>query len=87
VAPDGRSFWYRRGRNRAVQLVVLAQGPDAGVPPVAAGVPALAPAFAWSPDGRYLAVARTREITVYDRVSGNTGVVSGVSADSLAWTR
>lgn len=87
VAPDGRSFWYRERRDRLVQLVVPDQNSNPADPAVAAGVPALARAFAWSPDGRYLAVARADEIRVYDRRTGTTGSITGVDADQLSWTR
>lgn len=86
VAPDARAFWYRQRRDQLVQLVV----PDSATSPepaVANGVPAVSRAFAWSPSGRYLAVARAHDIEVYDRQSGRSSVVANVTADSLSWTR
>jgi len=86
VAPDARSFWYRQRRDRLVQLVVP-DGDRGSEPAVAAGVPALARGFAWSQSGRYLAVARTHDVEVYDRVSGRRATVAGVDAEALSWTR
>ena len=50
VAPDGSAFWYEQAPGHDVLQSLLPGGVPAGAPPIAAS-------YAWSPDGRYLAVS------------------------------
>jgi hypothetical protein len=81
VAPDGRALWYRQAANGAVAIVSLGTG---GVP---VGVPGTARAYAWSPDGRYVAAADAGHILVVDSRSGATGIIGAKQVTSLSWTR
>jgi hypothetical protein len=79
VAPDGSAFWYEQGRGREVLQSLQPGGVPAGAPPIARS-------YAWSPDGRYLAVSLHDQVKVFDRRSGATGSVAAADPQSLTWT-
>jgi hypothetical protein len=81
VSPDGRAFWYRDASSGLAVLESLVAG---GVP---VGLPDRARAYAWSPDGRYVAAADAGHILVVDSRSGATGIIGAKQVTSLSWTR
>jgi hypothetical protein len=81
VSPDGAAGWYYDRDGREARLF-WAGGRD-GLP---ANVPRRARAYAWSPDGRHVAVALADGIHVYDWYGPQESVIRGVLATGLAWT-
>ena len=79
VAPDGSAFWYEQGRGREVLQSLQPGGVPAGAPPIAYS-------YAWSPDGRYLAVTLHDQVKVFDRRTGATGSIPAADPRSLTWT-
>jgi hypothetical protein len=79
VAPDGSAFWYEQARGRDVLQSLRPGGVPAGAPPIAAS-------YAWSPDGRYLAVCLQDEVKVFDRRTGATGSLGAMDPRSMTWT-
>jgi hypothetical protein len=79
VAPDGSAFWYEQAPGQDVLESLRPGGVPAGAPPIAA-------AYAWSPDGRYLAVSLQNQVKVFDRRTGATGSVPAIDPRSLTWT-
>jgi len=80
ISTDGAELWYRLPRAAASVLVQLRPEPRLSA------VPHVASAYAWSPGGRYLAVAAGRSIRVFDRRDGRVAAVASGPVDSLAWT-
>jgi hypothetical protein len=80
VAPDGSAFWFEQGKGHEVLQSLRVGGVPAGAPPIAAS-------YAWSPGGRYLAVALHDQVTVIDRRTGAAGSVAAADPRSLSWTR
>lgn len=80
AAPDGSAIWYRDAVRRRCVFVPLLRLPRGGLPRVAT-------AFAFSPDGRYAAAAQADGVVVVDTRTGARGVVAAQQAVSLAWTR
>ncbi|HEY0389892.1 MAG TPA: hypothetical protein VGC71_15740 [Gaiellales bacterium] len=80
AAPDGSSFWYRDAVRGGVVLMPLHRPP-------APGLPRVARAFAWSPDGRYAAAALGRHVVVVDTRTGARGLVAAAGVRELDWTR
>ncbi len=79
VAPDGSAFWYEQARGHELLQSLQPGGVPAGAPPIAAS-------YAWSPDGRYLAVALNAQVKVFDRRTGATGSIPAAHPQSLTWT-
>jgi hypothetical protein len=79
VAPDGSAFWYEEAPGHDVLLSLLSNGVPAGAPPIAAS-------YAWSPDGRYLAVSLQNQVKVFDRRTGATGSIPAFDPRLLTWT-
>jgi len=79
VAPDGSAFWYEQAPGHEVLQSLRPGGVPAGAPPIAAS-------YAWSPTGRYLAVALQDEVKVFDRRTGATGSIAAMDPRSLTWT-
>lgn len=79
VAPDGSAFWYEQAPGHDVLQSLRPGGVPAGAPPIAAS-------YAWSPDGRYMAVALQDEVKVFDRRTGATGSIGAKGPRSLTWT-
>jgi hypothetical protein len=79
VAPDGSAFWYAQARGHEVLQSLQPGGVPAGAPPIAAS-------YAWSPDGRYLAVALHDQLKVFDRRTGATGTIAAADPQWLTWT-
>lgn len=79
AAPDGSAFWYEQARGHDVLQSLRPGGVPAGAPPIAAS-------YAWSPDGRYLAVALQDWVKVFDRRTGATGSIGAMDPRSLTWT-
>jgi hypothetical protein len=79
VAPDGSAFWYEQARGHDVLESLRPGGVPAGAPPIAAS-------YAWSPDGRYLAVSLQNQVKVFDRRTGATGSIPAIDPRSLTWT-
>jgi hypothetical protein len=79
VAPDGSAFWYEQAPGHDVLQSLLPGGVPAGAPPIAAS-------YAWSPDGRYLAVSLQNQVKVFDRRTGATGSIPAIDPRSLTWT-
>jgi WD40 repeat protein len=79
VAPDGSAFWYEQARGHDLLQSLQPGGVPAGAPPIAAS-------YAWSPDGRYLAVALNDQVKVFDRRTGATGSIPAADPRSLTWT-
>jgi hypothetical protein len=78
--PGGTAIWYRdAGRGRCLLLPLLRPPPP--------GLPRVASAFAFSPDGRYAAAALAGRVVVVDTRSGARGVIPAAGARSLVWTR
>ena len=79
-----------RGTRRKRLLVRAGAGSRGGAVAAAGGVPAGAPpiahSYAWSPDGRYLAVALYDQVKVFDRRTGATGSIPAADPQSLTWT-
>ena len=80
MAPDGSAFWYEQAPGHDVLQSLLPGGVPAGAPPIAAS-------YAWSPDGRYLAVSLHDQVKVFDRRTGATGSIPAIDPRSLTWTR
>lgn len=80
VAPDGSAFWYQQARGHDVLQSLLPGGVPAGAPPIAAS-------YAWSPNGRYLAVSLHGQVKVFDRRTGATGSLPAIDPRWLTWTR
>ena len=78
-APGGTAIWYRDATRRRCLLIPLLRPPPPGLPRVAA-------AFAFSPDGRYAAAAQARRVVVVDTRTGARGLAPAAGAVSLAWT-
>ncbi|HEX2588099.1 MAG TPA: hypothetical protein VHL51_07525 [Gaiellales bacterium] len=80
-APSGgTAIWYRdAGRGRCLLLPLLRPPPP--------GLPRVASAFAFSPDGRYAAAAVAGRVVVVDIRSGARGMIPAAGARSLVWTR
>ncbi len=81
VAPGGQGAWVTSEDGTGAELVPSVSGKT-----VPAGVPDHAEAFAWSPDGRYLAVAQPGGVAFYDLLTGARTPLPGVAADTLSWT-
>lgn len=82
IAPDNSALAYQLSSSPKRQyLYPLRPGS------LAAGVPPRAWSYAWSPDGRYIAVATAHDIKVFDRRTGATGEIDVRNAGSLTWTR
>lgn len=79
AAPDGSELWYRDAVHGRCLLLPLLRPPPPGLPRVAA-------AFAFSPDGRYAAAAAARRIVVVDTRTGARGLVPALNTVSMAWT-
>lgn len=79
AAPDGSELWYRDAVHGRCLLLPLLRPP----PP---GLPRVAEAFAFSPDGRYAAAATARQVVVVDTRTGARGLVPALNAVSMAWT-
>jgi hypothetical protein len=82
IAPDGHAAWYL---DPDTGRASLAPGLRSGGYPV--DIPRTAFAYAWSPDGRFLAVAAPRDVRLFDWRTGETATISFVSARTLAWVR
>lgn len=80
AAPGGQAIWYRDAVHGRCLLLPLLRPPPPGLPRVAT-------AFAFSPDGRYAAAALGRRLVVVDTRTGARGVVRAAGARSLWWTR
>jgi WD40 repeat protein len=52
-----------------------------------AGVPEVTRSLAWSPDGRFVAVALSGELRIVDLVTGASISLNEVRPTSLSWTR
>ena len=80
VSPDGTQLWYKIGAKGDEVLVDLGDQVQPG------GVPAAAAAYAWSPDGRYIAAAANGSIRVFDRANGTVATIDAGPVTSLSWT-
>lgn len=79
ISPDGGTFWYRGGGTNEAILVS-----NGGVVP--RSVPRAARAYAWSPDGKLLAVAVREGIQIYDLTSGEHVTIDGLDPARVSWT-
>ncbi len=79
AAPDGSELWYRDAVHGRCLLLPMLRPP----PP---GLPRVAEAFAFSPDGRYAAAATARQVVVVDTRTGARGLVPALNTVSMAWT-
>jgi hypothetical protein len=80
AAPGGAAMWYRDAVHGRCLLLPLLRPPPPGLPRVAS-------AFAFSPDGRYAAAALGRQVVVVDTRTGARGIVPADGARFLWWTR
>jgi hypothetical protein len=80
ASPDGAwlSAQYANGGGTVLIPVNAARRPPA-VPPVTRGL-------AWSPDGRFIAVALPGEVRIVDVVSGDSTAITDVDPTAVSWT-
>lgn len=78
ISPDGSAFWYRGAGTGTVTLVTDRLE--------ARAIPHIARSYAWSPDSRFLAVALTSGIQIWDLVSGQHVTIDELDPARLSWT-
>lgn len=80
VSPDGSQLWYLLPTTDKRVLQEL----DGRVP--LGDVPKVADAYAWSPDGRFIAAAQNGAVQVFDRSTGRVATIDTGGVTTLAWT-
>jgi hypothetical protein len=80
VSPDGSQLWYQLPTSGKRALLALDDRVQLG------GVPAVADAYAWSPDGRFIAAAQNGAVQVFDRTTGRVATIDTGPVTTLAWT-
>jgi hypothetical protein len=81
LPPDGGAAWVSDVTGGAS----IVPGPSGTTLP--GSIPEHANAYAWSPDGSHLAVARAAGVDVYTVADGTVVGVPGVHAEHLSWSR
>ena len=81
LPPDGGAAWVSDATGGAS----IVPGPSGTTLP--GSIPERANAYAWSPDGSHLAVARAAGVDVYTVADGTVVGVPGVHAERLSWSR
>jgi len=79
ISPDATSFWYRGGGTGDSALVSNGRV-------LARSIPRVGRAFAWSPDGSMLAVARDSGLEIYELASGRHVTIDVRNVARLSWT-
>jgi hypothetical protein len=79
ISPDGTSLWYRGGGTGDVSILSNGRVLARSIPRVARG-------YAWSPDGRMLAVALNAGIEIYDLASGRHVTIGELDPARVSWT-
>jgi hypothetical protein len=80
VSPDGSQLWYQLPTTDKRVLKELDSRVQLG------GVPGVADAYAWSPDGRFIAAAQNGAVQVFDRTTGRSATIDTGAVTTLAWT-
>ncbi len=80
VSPNGAQLWYQLSNSNTRVLEELDGRVQLG------GVPGKADAYAWSPDGRFIAAAQNGSVQVFDREDGHVATIDTGPVSALAWT-
>jgi hypothetical protein len=80
ISPDGSELWYHLPTTDKRILQPLDGRVQLG------GVPGVADAYAWSPDGRFIAAAQNDAVQVFDRSTGRVATIDTGAVTTLAWT-
>jgi WD40 repeat protein len=80
VSPDGSELWYKLPTTDKRVLLPLDGRVQLG------DVPGKADAYAWSPDGRFIAAAQNNSVQVFDRRTGRSATIATGAVTTLAWT-
>jgi len=80
VSPDGSELWYKLPAGDQRVLLPLDGRVQLG------DVPGKAAAYAWSPDGRFIAAAQNDSVQIFDRHTGRSATIDTGAVTTLAWT-
>jgi len=80
LSPNATQLWYQLSTSNKLVLEELDGRVQLG------GVPGVADAYAWSPDGRFIAAAQNGAVQVFDRESGHVATIDTGQVSTLAWT-
>jgi hypothetical protein len=80
LSPEATQLWYQLSTSSKLVLEELDGRVQLG------GVPGIADAYAWSPDGRFIAAAQNDSVQVFDREDGHVATIDTGPVSTLAWT-
>jgi len=80
LSPNATQLWYQLATTNKLVLKELDGQVQLG------GVPGVADAYAWSPDGRFIAAAQNGAVQVFDRETGRMATINTGAVNTLAWT-